>query len=170
MSGLSISKRVCARANEVAVGQVNAGERWRFKAVGRWNDWFINCDADGYRIALFEFLGIRPQVRQARWFALVGWVGDSGTFAIGTGTEHTFEHTGMLTVCANDLSFMRWNNRGFVDLVAESVPPTPIFRGPLRSDRSRGRYQTTGASSARRFGGRRAFCLSLACSASSHTR
>jgi len=53
-------------------------------------------------------------------FALVGNVGDEA-FVIGDGVEHTFDRSGMLTVCANDVRGMRWNNWGYVTLSAHCL-------------------------------------------------
>src|SRR5579863_304401 len=103
MESPNASMTVPARLAEVNVCAVSAGETWRFEARGEWIDGYIHCDAAGYRFALADFLDIRPGVRTAPWFALVGFVGDE-VFTIGTGVVHTFQQSGQLKVCANDLA------------------------------------------------------------------
>jgi hypothetical protein len=126
--GDSIKIEVPARPVAVKLVDVAAKETWRFDADGTWTDWFIACGPQGYRNPLTDFLDIHPRFPDASWFALVGFVGDEA-FTIGAGIEHTFERSGELFVCANDLSGARWNNRGAVALTAAHLaapsPPVP---------------------------------------------
>jgi len=110
--------------DSVYVCDVNPGDTLSFEATGKWTDWFIRCDADGYENPFAKFLGIRPAYASARWFALVGEVGGA-QFLIGARSQRTFKTGGTLNVFANDLPSMRWNNKGSVDLVVRAADPKP---------------------------------------------
>ena len=62
-------------------------------------------------------------VSRARWFALIGVIGnDLGTaFIIGANAVHEAKHSDELTCFANDLRMLYWNNRGKVRLSVTRV-------------------------------------------------
>jgi hypothetical protein len=101
-----------------------AGNRYYFKATGRWRDASIECDADGHddpKLQWMKFL-LRYRGQSASWFTLIGCVAkDSASmFAIGTGDRlhggWTASRSGPIYCFANDAWFMYWNNRGAVQL------------------------------------------------------
>jgi hypothetical protein len=124
---------VNARTGSNSAMVVEAGDVWSFSATGRWTDWFISCGPEGYRNFLADILQISPRVTGQNLFCLCGEVTDEDgaeTFAIGRGCTHTFQKSGELSLFANDLPRMYWNNRGDVVAsvkrggVAPGVPDT----------------------------------------------
>jgi hypothetical protein len=106
--------------------QVDAGGTYALEAVGYWHDSSIRTDASGYRIGEAPWYG-RPVLavgtlfrrrQHARYFALVGQVGDrsNARFTIGTKRTWTAPSTGELVTFANDVRFKYGNNRGCVAL------------------------------------------------------
>jgi len=94
------------------------GRRYRYQAIGRWKDWFIECDANGYSQPLMNFASWMKRVRSGRWFQLIGAVNQDASQHIKLGTEGTFtaQHSGPLWAFANDAWFAYWNNSGSVEL------------------------------------------------------
>jgi hypothetical protein len=54
-----------------------AGERYQFRAKGKWVDWFVTCDADGYDSLNWIMTLCEPLRRSPRdrWFVLMGSLG-----------------------------------------------------------------------------------------------
>jgi hypothetical protein len=103
---------------------VEAGNRYFFKATGRWWDASIECDADGHddpKVRWMKFL-LRYRGQSANWFTLIGCVEKDAAsmFGIGTGDRlpdgWAASKSGRLYCFANDAWFMYWNNRGAVQL------------------------------------------------------
>jgi hypothetical protein len=109
------------------------GCQYKYKASGKWIDWFIECDADGYcpflNFLMDLFLRWTKRTPSAKWFQLVGVVAadkdkpptvdkDTPPTTVQLGTEGTFHATknGRLWVYANDASFAYGNNRGYIEL------------------------------------------------------
>ena len=96
------------------------GHEYHFTARGRWTDWWIECDADGYASPnlIFKVLeGFRRSPR-SRWFALIGAINADEHTLFEIGTERTLiaPASGTLTCFANDGARAYWNNRGSVQL------------------------------------------------------
>ena len=113
----------------IEIGEVKAGETWRFRATGRWVDWFIPCGPAGFRNFVFDILDILPEQPGRPWLSLLARVdrGDSAPEAdvdepevieIGRGCDHTFRQSGKLIAFANDHRGYYRNNRGRVRLYA----------------------------------------------------
>eukprot|EP00164_Ancoracysta_twista_P007498 GFYU01010653.1.p1 GENE.GFYU01010653.1~~GFYU01010653.1.p1 ORF type:complete len:166 (-),score=24.71 GFYU01010653.1:190-687(-) len=97
---------------------VNAGDRIHIAATGKWTDWYIECDASGYKsitTAPFKSLLRFPSVD---FFTLIACVGESLTdcTAVGTSHEWTVPTSGELVFFANDVEHMYWNNYGHVSV------------------------------------------------------
>jgi hypothetical protein len=95
------------------------GCQYKYKATGKWIDWFIECDADGYSNFFMNFLfGQIKRTPSAKWFQLVGVVDKDKSYTVELGTKGTFKarKSGRLFVYANDVGFAYRNNRGYVEL------------------------------------------------------
>jgi hypothetical protein len=97
-----------------------AGHEYHFTARGRWTDWWIECDADGYaspNLILKVLEGFRRSPR-SRWFALIGAINADEHTLFEIGTERTLiaPASGILTCYANDGARAYWNNRDSVQL------------------------------------------------------
>jgi len=101
---------------------VQAGERYRLSASGKWQDWFKDCDAKGWTLFGMGWLRRYNRFRGANWFALIACVGanDKTCRLIGTQDEiditdadHALEGTDpiQLNVFANDWPCMYFNNK-----------------------------------------------------------
>lgn len=113
------------RWNETGVMLVR-GHRYRLKATGRWTDFFITCDANGFtsdraprltRGKLKEYEH-RRRAPHENWFTLLGAYGrdDSTLFRIGVERILDAERDGQLVCFANDVWKAYWNNWGEVEL------------------------------------------------------
>lgn len=97
------------------------GQTYRFKASGRWVDWFFEHGPDGNPSALCYMRLVEPLRRmpKANWFCLIGAVDQdiSSAFVIGAGIQIQCNRSGRLTCFANDMPHFYWNNRGTVQLI-----------------------------------------------------
>lgn len=130
--------RVDTRAPWTSTGlTLDAGSAYELSASGAWSDGGIDCGPSGFFSVgqgCLRACVLRPAERlrvlpTAPWFALVGALdGDPSTaFEIGAGTIYTPPRAGMLTCCANDVPWMRWNNRGYITLtVAPAETPAAV--------------------------------------------
>lgn len=105
--------------------EVKEGEEYRFAAVGRWTDWCIPCDANGYAsttpmLKASESLRRMPQ---ENWFALIGAVGRNNGhyFRIGAKSVQRMPAAGTLYCFANDVPWMYWNNQGTIQLTITRI-------------------------------------------------
>jgi hypothetical protein len=103
------------------------GCQYEYKATGKWIDWFIVCDADGYipflNFLMDLFLRWTKRRPSARWFQLVGAVNKDISHTIELGMKGTFiaPENGRLWVYANDVKSAYWNNYGAIEL---EITPT----------------------------------------------
>lgn len=111
----TVTIRARERWNDTGIDLV-AGATYRLVATGRWRDWFIDTDADGFtRWYLRPF---RRRVPGERWFKLIGCVGqdESRCFAIGKASTLVAPASGRLYCFANDAPSAYWNNEGELTL------------------------------------------------------
>ena len=107
--------------------QIEQGKKYRFVSQGTWFDSKQECAATGYRSAKLRYFEWMRRMPAANWFSLIGRIDNKkGTqFDIGSLIEkdEVFSAitTGTLYCFANDVWFMYWNNKGFVDLEMQSV-------------------------------------------------
>jgi hypothetical protein len=101
--------------------KVIAGRNYRYRAIGRWKDWHIECDADGFTNAFMDLSGWLKRAPSAKWFQLIGAVDrdSSRLINLGTSGKFTAPSSGTLWAFANDASFAYGNNSGHVDLSVE---------------------------------------------------
>lgn len=100
------------------------GERYFFRASGRWFDASIPHDPNGRDVEKLEKWKrfIRCKENGATWFTLIGSVGkDSRSFfPIGDGSfwpdGWVATTSGQFYCFANDVRFMYWNNKLKIDL------------------------------------------------------
>lgn len=110
--------------------EVAPGERYRFAASGRWQDWLRIRDANGWSSSLQRW----NRVPHRPFFMLCGCIGkdEANAFAIGAGSEWAVPETAAaapdhgLYLFANDWPGMYWNNH--------ALPPPD---GPLRVEITR---------------------------------
>lgn len=97
---------------------VHKGERYFFRATGKWLDASIEHDPNGRNISkldIWKFL-IRHKAADATWFTLIGSVDKNpdSFFSIGDGSRWpdgwVAPSTGQLYCFANDVRFMYCNN------------------------------------------------------------
>jgi hypothetical protein len=128
--------RIDARERWTPTGlTLKAGSTYELSATGAWSDGGIDCGPSGFFSVgqgCLRACVLRPTERlrvlpAAPWFALIGALdGDPSTaFEIGAGTTYTPARDGMLTCCANDVPWMRWNNRGYVDVTVTPADTPP---------------------------------------------
>ena len=100
--------------------QLIAGQEYQFTAAGRWVDWFIPCDAEGYpsRNWVLRVTERQRRVPGENWFVLMGALDSDrkSIFKIGSGRTLVMPQSGMLTCFANDILYMYWNNKGAIQL------------------------------------------------------
>lgn len=80
-----------------------------------WFDWFIPCGATGWG-KLYGKLRRWNIVKNSNFGALCARIGEH-TYEIGEGKLIEVPGDGDLILFANDLSFMRWNNFGSIDVL-----------------------------------------------------
>lgn len=120
--------------------EVKAGDVWSFSATGRWTDLFVACGPEGYRNFLVDILQIKLQASGKSFFCLCGQVTgkdgkvtkDSETFEIGRGCTQEFKTSGTLSLFANDVPWLYWNNRGVVTVSVKrgGLPPSVADTDP----------------------------------------
>jgi len=93
---------------------VTAGQRLRVVASGRWRDWTIETDADGFSRAHLKLAEPLRRAPMARWFQLCGAVDRrlDQVVVLGQDVAFTAPASGRLFLFANDVSWMHWNNAG----------------------------------------------------------
>lgn len=115
--------------------EVRAGHVYRFEAEGTWTDSTIQTGPDGFpsnaghlRRSTRMIMRMAEPLRRARnanWFALMGALDqDKATiFLIGGGIKEPWlaPRHGKLYCFANDVSWMRCNNKGAVQLTISEV-------------------------------------------------
>jgi hypothetical protein len=100
------------------------GARYFFRAIGKWWDALIHCDANGYDRWYTDFAKsrLRCQKDGATWFTLIGAIEESteSLFVIGDGSRllggWVAPTGGRLTTFANDMRGMYWNNASSITL------------------------------------------------------
>ncbi len=129
IEGLAFAAKVSSHEIWSATGIIlKKDTRYSIAATGSWVDWFVPCDADGYRLWLLSHLDGQKRVPDQNWFKLMGSIDrdEECVFPIGTRAVITAPADGELTCFANDLKSMYWNNWGSVD-VAVSVLKQDAF-------------------------------------------
>jgi hypothetical protein len=120
---VSFKETVSAAARWTYLCDVKRGHTYAFSASGRWTDWFIESDADGYeRFWLKPFVSRKLMPRE-KWFALIGVVDkDMATaFKMGTAKVWTATASGKLWCFANDDPTRYGNNKGTIEVSGRSV-------------------------------------------------
>jgi len=101
---------------------LDAGGTYKLSATGTWLDLKerYRCGPDGYASdsVLLRWTEWARHERSQPWFALIAGIGrDRRTqFLIGSGLTYRPDVSGELTCFANDISPMRWNNKGCLTL------------------------------------------------------
>jgi hypothetical protein len=119
--GESAAKPIIARNfwNDTGIRLIS-GQEYHFTAVGRWIDFYISCDADGFRSPNPLFFPWEPLRRMPheQWFTLIGAIDRKPETQFRIGRERTMiaPATGTLSCFANDVGLAYWNNFGSLEL------------------------------------------------------
>lgn len=103
--------------------EIKAGETYVFTSTGKWFDFFICCDANGYKRWYLKYAEKKRRAPGELWFALMGSInhGKKQYYQLYSRKPITFEESGQLTCFANDLKCMYFNNWGKVKLVVKRI-------------------------------------------------
>ena len=109
--------------------ELAAGHSYQMLALGKWTDFFIKRDANGFtsdEAILAKVLRKherRRRMPRENWFALIGAIDRDETTAFKIGTALTFDATatGELTCFANDEPGFYFNNWGSIELTVTLV-------------------------------------------------
>lgn len=123
---------------------LKAGQPLRVVAAGRWRDWTIETDANDFSRPHLKLAEPLRRAPSARWFQLCGSVDRRLDQVVLLGRDVSFSApaSGRLSLFANDVSWMHWNNAGRItvqilacddaepkaarlSLVAETAPASP---------------------------------------------
>jgi hypothetical protein len=103
-----------------------AGRQYHYQAIGKWKDWHIECDANGFSNPFMDLACRFKRVPTAKWFQLIGAVDKDASHVIKLGTSGIFTApvNGLLWAFANDAWFAYCNNSGSVELeIQNNVQP-----------------------------------------------
>ena len=108
------------RLNRTGV-RLESGAVYSFVAIDAkgWRDWFLSTDPEGFERRSMRAFERWRRVRHARWFQLIGQIGDDPSTAFSIGgklTGYIPANSGELLLYANDVSWAYWNNRGSLRL------------------------------------------------------
>lgn len=94
------------------------GHQYSYEAIGKWKDWCIECDADGYSKFFMDLIGWIKRRPSAKWFQLIGSVEKNPVHTIDLSQKGIFTSpaSGRLWVYANDADFAYCNNSGSLKL------------------------------------------------------
>jgi len=100
------------------------GQRLRIAATGTWTDWTITRGPEGFSKWYLKPFESGRRIPKAKWFALIGCVGQTldHCFVVGRGGTFTAPATGRLWFFANDVRSAHWNNKGHVDVTVDVEP------------------------------------------------
>ncbi len=121
-------KTVRADTDATVLIPVVEGETYQFTATGKWVDWYVTTDADGYNARFAALFGLQTQLPGAPFLALCGHLSgaaNTSDFFIGRQRIWTATDTGTLSVYANDLTLHPWfrdNNRGEIVVTVDNAP------------------------------------------------
>ncbi|NTG45241.1 hypothetical protein [Rhizobium rhizogenes] len=102
---------------------VKKGQTYAFSASGKWTDWFIDSDANGYERFWLKPFASRKRMPKEKWFALIGVVDKDMATAFKIGTEKVWPATatGKLWCFANDDLSRYGNNKGTIEVSGRST-------------------------------------------------
>ena len=82
-----------------------------------WNDFWIECDANGWNNSIyqFRFIELLKNIPKENFMKLCAKIG-SEFIPIGQETTFVANEDGIISLFANDINFLRWNNSGFIDV------------------------------------------------------
>ena len=105
--------------------RLSKGKNYRFTASGKWIDWCIETDANGYSRWWLYLAVLLRRVPKARWFSLIGAIDrrPRTQFDIGRlireNRVYRAKISGELSCFANDVGFAYGNNKGSIELEVE---------------------------------------------------
>ena len=96
--------------------EIRMGEEYIFEAEGKWKDWMLEQDADGYKNWYMNIYNNLKRSKKNKWFSLMGSLDKRDLFLIGKSKQILFKKGGLLYCFANDVCGFYWNNSGYVTL------------------------------------------------------
>lgn len=116
--------KICSRKwwNSTQV-EISEGEEYEFTVEGKWTDFGITKDANGYTCAYLQLFDRCKRAKQDRWFALIGSLdkNEDKYYLIGKKSCIPFNESGILYCFANDVKGFYWNNWGHVTLQLKRI-------------------------------------------------
>lgn len=98
--------------------EISEGEEYEFTATGKWTDFTIKKDADGYTNSYMQLFDAKKRAIHFLWFALIGSLNknEDKYYLIGKKSNISFDEMGILYCFANDAKGFYWNNFGQISL------------------------------------------------------
>ncbi len=120
----TIEVRIRARCkwNSTQV-EISEGEEYEFTAIGKWTDFTITRDADGYTNSYMQLFDAKKRAKQYLWFALIGSLdkNEDKYYLIGKNSNIPFNENGILYCFANDVNGFYWNNFGHITIQVKRI-------------------------------------------------
>lgn len=103
--------------------EISEGEEYEFTAIGKWTDFTITKDADGYSNSYMQLFNTMKRAKQYQWFALIGSLdkNENKYYLIGKNSNISFNENGILYCFANDVKGFYWNNFGQITLKVKRI-------------------------------------------------
>lgn len=103
--------------------EISEGEEYEFTAIGKWTDFTITKDADGYTNSYMRLFDAKKRARHHQWFALMGSLNknEDRYYLIGKNNKIPFNENGILYCFANDVKGFYWNNFGNITLQVKRI-------------------------------------------------
>lgn len=103
--------------------KISEGEEYEFIATGKWTDFTITKDADGYTNLYMRLFDAKKRAKQNLWFALIGSLdkNEDKYYLIGKSSNIPFNESGILYCFANDVNGFYWNNFGHIILQVKRI-------------------------------------------------
>ena len=103
--------------------EICEGEKYKFNANGKWTDFFVTKNANGYSNSYMQLFKKWKRSKEHPWFALIGTLNknENELFLIGKNSSKQFSKTGKLYFFANDAKMFYWNNFGKIHLQIKRI-------------------------------------------------
>lgn len=103
--------------------EISEGEEYEFTAMGKWTDFTITKDADGYTNSHMQLFDNKKRAKEYLWFALIGSLdkNEDKYYFIGKNIKIPFNDNGILYCFANDIKGFYWNNFGYITLQVKRI-------------------------------------------------
>lgn len=119
---IEVAIRARCKWNSTQV-EISEGEEYEFIAKGKWTDFTITKDADGYTNSYMQLFDTKKRSKQHLWFALIGSLdkNEEKYYLIGKNSIIPFKEAGIFYCFANDVNGFYWNNFGYITLNVKRI-------------------------------------------------